>query len=117
MSLAGNLTLRFSCAGSDLARVITRRWRPNPGKSSPSTEPVRAASTSKVNPNNNAAIVEPTARYLWLVWFGALVAVRRESKAAVKRTSSEVENTVADARHALRRAEANLSASAHGVRT
>ena len=35
----------------------------------------------------------------------------------MKRASSTVENAVADARHALRRAEADVRASAHGVRT
>ena len=76
-----------------------------------------AMKNKKTSRNKHAAIVEPTARHLWLASLGALVAVRRESKAAVKRASSKLENTVADARYALRRAEADVRASVHGVRT
>ena len=76
-----------------------------------------ASKSKKTSPKNTVANVEPTVRHFWLASLGALVAVRRESKAAVKRASSTVENTVADARFALRRAEAELRSSVHGVRT
>ena len=45
-----------------------------------------------------------------------LVAARRESKTAVRRAAGKVENTVADARYAIRRAEADLRAGVDGVR-
>ena len=76
-----------------------------------------AMKSKKTSRNNNAAALEPTARHLWLASLGALAAVRRESKAVVKRASSKLEDTVADARFALRRAEADVRASVHGVRS
>jgi len=76
-----------------------------------------ASKSKKTSPKNTVANVEPTARHFWLASLGALVAVRRESKAAVKRASIKVENTIADTRYALRRAEAELRSSAHDVRT
>lgn len=60
--------------------------------------------------------IEPSARHLWLASLGALVAVRRESQAALRRATGKVENTVADARYAVRRAEAGLRAGVEGVR-
>ena len=42
---------------------------------------------------------------------------RRESLAAAKRAATRVENTIADARYALRRAEADLRAGVDGVRS
>ena len=62
------------------------------------------------------AALDPTPRHLWLASLGMLVAARRESKAAVLRVTSRIENTVADARYALRRAEADLRAGVDGVR-
>ena len=62
------------------------------------------------------AALDPTPRHLWLASLGMLVAARRESKAAVLRVTGRMENTVADARYALRRAEADLRAGVDGVR-
>ena len=76
-----------------------------------------AMKNNKISRQHTAAVVQPTARHLWLASLGALVAVRRESKAAVQRASSKVENAVADARYALRRAEADLRANVHDVRS
>ena len=75
-----------------------------------------AIKSKKTARNNNAATVEPTARHLWLASLGMLVAFRRESKAAVKRANSKVEDTIADARFALRRAEADLRSGMADVR-
>ena len=75
-----------------------------------------AAIKKKSTRKTQAAALEPTPRHLWLASLGALVAVRRESKAAVQRAASKVENAVADARYAIRRAEADLRAGVDGVR-
>src|SRR5690606_26987194 len=63
-----------------------------------------------------AAPLEPTPRHLWLASLGALVVARRESQAAVQRATATVRNSVADARYAIRRAEADLRAGVDGVR-
>ena len=76
-----------------------------------------AAIKKKPTRKPKAAALEPTPRHLWLASLGVLVAARRESQAAVKRATSKVENTVADARYAIRRAEADLRASVDGVRS
>ena len=75
-----------------------------------------AAIKKKATRKTQAAALEPTPRLLWLASLGALVAVRRESKAAVQRAASKVENAVADARYAIRRAESDLRAGVDGVR-
>ena len=75
-----------------------------------------AAIKKKATRKTQAAGLEPTPRHLWLASLGALVAARRESKAAVQRAASKVENTIADARYAIRRAEADLRAGVDGVR-
>ena len=75
-----------------------------------------AASKQKATRKNTVATLEPTPRHLWLASLGMLVAARRESKAAVQRATSKVESSVADARYALRRAEADLRAGVDGVR-
>lgn len=64
-----------------------------------------------------AAALEPTPRHLWLASLGALVAARRESKAVVQRAATKVENTIADARYAIRRAEADIRSNIDGVRS
>jgi hypothetical protein len=64
-----------------------------------------------------APALEPTPRHLWLASLGALVAARRESKAVAKRATARVENAVADARYAIRRAEADLRGGIDGVRS
>ena len=76
-----------------------------------------AAIKKKPTRKPKAAALEPTPRHLWLASLGVLVAARRESKAAVKRASGKVENAVADARYAIRRAEADLRAGVDGVRS
>jgi len=63
------------------------------------------------------AALDPTPRHLWLASLGMLVAARRESKAAAQRVTRRIENTVADARYALRRAEAGVRAGVDGVRS
>ncbi len=75
-----------------------------------------AASKKKTVRKPQAAKLDPTPRHLWLASLGALVAARRESKAAVQRAASMVENATADARYALRRAEADLRDGIDGVR-
>ena len=75
-----------------------------------------AAIKKKSTRKTQAAALEPTPRHLWLASLGALVAVRRESKAAVQRAASKVENAVADARYAIRRAESDMRAGVDGVR-
>ena len=75
-----------------------------------------AAIKKKATRKPQAAALEPTPRHLWLASLGLLVAARRESKAAAQRATAKVENTIADARYAIRRAEANLRASVDDVR-
>ncbi len=76
-----------------------------------------AVSKKKATRKPQATALEPTPRHLWLASLGALVAARRESKAAVKHATTKVENTIADARYAIRRAEADLRGSIDGVRS
>ena len=76
-----------------------------------------AAIKKKATRKPKAIALEPTPRHLWLASLGMLVAARRESKAAVQRATTKVENTVADARYAIRRAEADLRAGVDGVRS
>ena len=75
-----------------------------------------AAIKKKATRKTQAAVLAPTPRHLWLASLGVLVAARRESKAAVQRAASRVEDSIADARHAIRRAEADLRAGVDGVR-
>ena len=74
-----------------------------------------AAIKKKATRKPQAAALEPTPRHLWLASLGALVAARRESKAAAKRAATKVENAVADARYAIRRAEADLRGGIDGA--
>ena len=76
-----------------------------------------AAIKKKAPRKTQAAALEPTPRHLWLASLGLLVAARRESKAVAKRASVKVENSIADARYAIRRAEADLRAGVDGVRS
>jgi hypothetical protein len=76
-----------------------------------------AAIKKKATRKTQAAALEPTPRHLWLASLGVLVAARRESKAVAKRAAGKVEATIADARYALRRAEADLRAGVDGVRS
>jgi hypothetical protein len=76
-----------------------------------------ATPKKKATRKTKAATLEPTPRHLWLASLGVLVAARRESKAVAKRAVGKVEATIADARYALRRAEADLRAGVDGVRS
>lgn len=76
-----------------------------------------AALKKKATRKPQAAVLEPTPRHLWLASLGMLVAARRESQALVQRAASKLESSVADARYAIRRAEADLRASVDGVRS
>jgi hypothetical protein len=76
-----------------------------------------ATPKKKATRKTQAATLEPTPRHLWLASLGVLVAARRESKAVAKSAAGKVEATIADARYALRRAEADLRAGVDGVRS
>ena len=76
-----------------------------------------AALKKKPTRKTKTTALDPTPRHLWLASLGMLVAARRESTAAAQRAASKVENTIADARYALRRAEADLRAGVDGVRS
>ena len=60
--------------------------------------------------------VEPNLRHVWLASLGLLVAARRESKAAAQRANAKAEAAIADARKAVKRAEADLRGGIEGVR-
>ena len=60
--------------------------------------------------------VEPNLRHVWLASLGLLVAARRESKAAAQRATAKAEGAIADARRAVKRAEADLRGGIEGVR-
>ena len=60
--------------------------------------------------------VEPNLRHVWLASLGLLVAARRESKAAAQRATAKAEGAIADARKAVKRAEADLRGGIEGVR-
>ena len=60
--------------------------------------------------------VEPNLRHVWLASLGLLVAARRESKAVAERASAKAETAIADARKAVKRAEADLRGGIEGVR-
>lgn len=76
-----------------------------------------AAIKKKATRKPQAAALEPTPRHLWLASLGVLVAARRESKAVAGRAAARIENSIADARYAIRRAEADLRAGVDGVRS
>lgn len=76
-----------------------------------------AALKKKPTRKTRTAALEPTPRHLWLASLGMLVAARRESKVVARRAASQVEAAIADARYALRRAEAELRAGVDGVRS
>ena len=60
--------------------------------------------------------VEPNLRHVWLASLGLLVAARRESKAAAQRATAKAEGAIADARQAVKRAEADLRGGIDSVR-
>lgn len=76
-----------------------------------------AASNKKTARKSQVVRLDPTPRHLWLASLGALVAARRESSAAVQRAAKLVESAAADARYALRRAEADLRGGIDGMRS
>lgn len=63
-----------------------------------------------------ATALDASPRHLWLASLGLLVAARRESLTVAGRASAKVGDSIADARHAIRRAEADLRAGVDGVR-
>ena len=67
-----------------------------------------ALKNKKTSRQKTTVAIEPTARHLWLASLGALVAVRRESKAAVQRLAAGVEAAAARIRQTARNAEADL---------
>ena len=75
------------------------------------------AATRKNAPRKKTTTkVEPNLRHVWLASLGLLVAARRESKAAAQRATAKAEVAIADARKAVRRAEADLRGGIEGVR-
>ena len=70
--------------------------------------------------------VEPNLRHVWLASLGLLLAgrpprggraaARRDSKAAAQRATAKAESAIADARKAVKRAEADLRGGIEGVR-
>ena len=65
---------------------------------------------------NTTTALEPNLRHAWLASLGLLVAARRESKAAAQRAATKAETAIADARKAVKRAEADLRGGIEGVR-
>ena len=65
---------------------------------------------------NTTTALEPNLRHAWLASLGLLVAARRESKAAAQRAANKAETAIADARKAVKRAEADLRGGFEGVR-
>ena len=74
---------------------------------------IRKNATRKTKQTSN---VEPNLRHVWLASLGLLVAARRESKAAAQRATAKAEGAIADARRAVKRAEADLRGGIEGVR-
>lgn len=75
------------------------------------------AATRKYAPRKKTTTkIEPNLRHAWLASLGLLVAVRRESKAAAQRATTKAEGAIADARKAVKRAEADLRGGIEGVR-
>lgn len=75
-----------------------------------------ALKNKKTSRQKTTVAIEPTARHLWLASLGALVAVRRESKAAVQRLAAGVEAAAARIRQTARNAEADLRGGIADVR-
>ena len=75
------------------------------------------AATRKYAPRKKTTTkIEPNLRHAWLASLGLLVAARRESKAAAQRATAKAESAIADARKAVKRAEADLRGGIEGVR-
>ena len=75
------------------------------------------AATRKYAPRKKTTTkIEPNLRHAWLASLGLLVAARRESKAAAQRATAKAEGAIADARKAVKRAEADLRGGIEGVR-
>ncbi|MDI1253479.1 hypothetical protein [Thermomonas sp.] len=75
-----------------------------------------ALKNKKISRKKHAAAIEPTVRHLWLASLGALVAVRRESKAVALRVAAGVEDAATRIRQAARNAEADLRGGIADVR-
>lgn len=75
------------------------------------------AATRKYAPRKKTTTkIEPNLRHAWLASLGLLVAARRESKAAAQRAAIKAEGAIADARKAVKRAEADLRGGIDSVR-
>lgn len=75
------------------------------------------AATRKYAPRKKTTTkIEPSLRHAWLASLGLLVAARRESRAAAQRATARAEGAIADARKAVKRAEADLRGGIEGVR-
>ena len=75
------------------------------------------AATRKYAPRKKTTTtIEPNLRHVWLASLGLLVAARRESKAVAERAAAKAETAIADARKAVKRAEADLRGGIEGVR-
>ena len=75
------------------------------------------AATRKYAPRKKTTTtIEPYLRHVWLASLGLLVAARPESKAAAQRATAKAEGAIADARKAVKRAEADLRGGIEGVR-
>ena len=75
-----------------------------------------AATRKNATRKKTTTNVEPNLRHVWLASLGLLVAARRESKAAAQRATAKAEGAIADARKAVKRAEADLRGGIEGVR-
>lgn len=76
-----------------------------------------AASKKKASRKTRATALDATPRHLWLASLGMLVAARRESGVVASRATRKLEESVADARHAIRRADAGVRAGLDGMRS
>ena len=66
--------------------------------------------------NKTTSTIDPNLRHVWLASLGLLVAARRESMAAAQRATAKAEGAIADARKAVKRAEADLRGGIEGMR-
>ena len=72
--------------------------------------------TSRKTAALRATSLDASPRHLWLASLGLLLAARRESLAAADRATAKLGTSIADARDAIRRAEADLRAGVDGMR-
>jgi len=75
-----------------------------------------AAFRNDARRRTTTAAVAPSLRHVWLASLGLLLAARRESQGAARRATTKAEGAFADARQAVKRAEAELRGGIEGVR-